>query len=129
MEQIQQIALVLPFRDGRILAGLRVGDPAFRGCWEFPGGKIRPGELPEEAAARELLEETGLQAGDLEPLCTFPHRYADRALELHCFIARAWSGTLKADPARNWTWFSGDDLGHLAMPEANRRILSELGRE
>jgi len=123
---VTRVALVLPVRDDRFLAGLRIGDAAFDGCWEFPGGKINPGENPEQAAVRELMEETGLSASDLEPLCTFPHRYADRDLKLHCYLARKWSGPLKDDPTRNWTWFTLAELEQMTMPQANRRILKEL---
>ncbi len=129
MGQVIQVALALPLRDGLVLAGLRLDDPALGRCWEFPGGKIRSGERPEEAAARELLEETGLALSNPEPLCAFPYRYGDRSLELHCYLARVWIGTVKDDPARNWSWFSPAALARLAMPAANRRILAELAAE
>jgi 8-oxo-dGTP diphosphatase len=116
-------------RDGQVLAGLRPDDPFLGRCWEFPGGKFRPGERPEEAAARELNEETGLECGHMEPLCSFSYDYDDRSLELHCYLVRNWTGTLKKDPARNWSWFSSSELGRLTMPEANRIIISELAAE
>ena len=121
-----QVALALPYRDGRILAGLRLGDKAFEGCWEFPGGKVLAGESPQQAACRELQEETGLSAVSAELFSVLAHRYADRSLELHCYLIRDWAGEVGGDPGRNWTWFSIPELEQLPMPGANRRILTDL---
>lgn len=124
-----QVALALPVRAGRYLAGRRLGDPAFEGCWEFPGGKIRDEEPAATAACRELLEETGLAAITPDLVCVIRHRYDDRDVELHCFRFRNWSGEIGGEPDREWTWFTLAELNRLPMPEANRRILAELGRE
>ena len=116
------IALAIPLREGKLLVARRPGGVHLEGCWEFPGGKIRPGEDPETAARRELEEETGLRAGELEPLVIVVHDYAEMPLRFHVFLAREARG----EPRREWAWKSYAELKQLDMPEANRQMLRAL---
>ncbi len=120
------MALALALRDGRILVARRPHDAHQGGKWEFPGGKVRAGEPPADAARRETLEETGLRLAALEPLVMLVHDYADRPLRLHVFLAPEPSGEVRVDGDREWRWCSTEELETLDMPEANRAILRAL---
>ena len=120
------IALVVPVRDGRVLVARRAEDAHQGGTWEFPGGKVEPGEEPLAAARRELHEECGLTADGLEPLAVFFHEYPDRALRFHVFIARDPAGDVSIDGGRESSWCTFAELQRLEMPEANASILGAL---
>jgi 8-oxo-dGTP diphosphatase len=120
------VALAVPLRDGKVLVARRDDDAHQGGRWEFPGGRVEPGEDPEAAARRELAEETGLSAPRLEPLVLVVHDYVDRPLRLHVFLAAQPAGEVRVDGERAWAWVVPAELGQLEMPEANRRILAAL---
>lgn len=117
-----EIALALPVRDGRTLVSLRPEGSHLAGYWEFPGGKAAAGESPDDAAKRELAEETGLVATALEPLAIFVHEYPARPLRFHVFLARDPSG----EPHPRWLWKTLPELRELRMPPANEQILAAL---
>jgi 8-oxo-dGTP diphosphatase len=112
--------------DGRLLVARRAAGSHLAGAWEFPGGKIRAGEAPAAAAARELAEETGLRAGRLEPVCLVVHEYPERTVRLHAFLARTAAGQVRIDGDRPWAWKTLDELGGLGMPPADEPILRAL---
>ncbi len=121
------VALVAVVRDGRVLVARRPADAAhLPAAWEFPGGKIEPGETPEEAARRELLEETGLRASTLEPLTTAVFDYPDRLLRFHAFVATGLDGEPAVDGGREWGWRTLEDLRRIEMPPANVPIVRAL---
>ncbi len=95
------------------------------GSWEFPGGKIEAQEPPAQAARRELREETGLVAGELEPVGVFVHDDPERSLRFHVFVAREPAGEVRID-GREWGWMSRAELAALEMPEANGPIVRAL---
>ena len=121
------IALVLALRDGRVLVARR-GENAehLPGAWEFPGGKIEDGETPEEAARRELAEETGLVAARVEPLTTAVFDYPDRRLRFHAYVATGFMGEPAVDGVREWGWKTFEELARLEMPPANVPIVRAL---
>lgn len=120
------IALAIAIDGDRLLVSRRPAGAHLEGLWEFPGGKVEAGEEPAAAARRELAEETGIEAGDLEPLCVFVHEYPDRSLRLHAFVARRPGA--RAEPGGRWAWKALDELQSLQTPEANMRILRALRR-
>jgi len=120
------IALVVACRERRFLVARRRGEVHLAGYWEFPGGKIEPGEEPAEAARRELEEETGLLALSLEPLVVVVHDYVDRPLRFHVFLSREPQGEVRLAEEREWGWKTRDELERLDMPEANRQMLRAL---
>ena len=109
-----------------MLIAKRSDDQHLGGTWEFPGGKVEPGEEPEAAARRELQEETGLLAETLEPLLVFVHDYPDRRLRFHAYLVRDAAGEPKADRDRPWAFTPPRGLENVPMPEANRAILRAL---
>ena len=120
------IALAIPHRDNRFLVARRDKGLHLAGNWEFPGGKIESGEHPVDAARRELTEETGLVAAELEPLVVVVHDYTERPLRFHVFIARDVGGDVAMDSQREYVWLSLEELSSLEMPAANRQMLRAL---
>jgi len=121
-----EVALAIPVVKGEVLVARRSAGTHLEGLWEFPGGKIAEGEEPAEAAQRELAEETGLEAGELEPLTVVVHEYPERTVRLHVFLARDLRGEVATDPPREWAWQTPEALAGLEMPEANVSILRAL---
>jgi 8-oxo-dGTP pyrophosphatase MutT (NUDIX family) len=107
--------VVLERADGRVLGVSRPHDPDDFG---LPGGSVEPDERAEDGAAREVLEETGLMVGPLEPLETVTYR----GRSLHCFIARTWSGTLRRSLEGAVDWVTWEQLGRGTYGEYNRRL-------
>ncbi len=120
------IALAVPVRAGKILVSRRAHNVHLGGTWEFPGGKVEPGEHPDAAARRELVEETGLDAARLDPLTVLVHDYPDRSLRLHVFVAHDIAGDVRVDGGREWAWLRLEDIEALEMPDANVQILRAL---
>jgi 8-oxo-dGTP diphosphatase len=120
------IALAVVLRGDDVLVAKRAADAHLPGSWEFPGGKVEDGEEPDQAALRELKEETGLIATSAEPLLVFVHDYPDRRLRFHAFLVRDASGDVRIDSGRDWAWVAAASLESLAMPDANRSILRAL---
>ena len=120
-----EIALAVPLRGRDVLVRPRAKRGSLAGTWEFPGGKIEPGEMPLQAAMREMREETGLTGGRWEPLLVHAHNYPDRDVRLHVFLLRDPEGEATGDPA--WTWIPWSRLVELPLPAANGAILEALG--
>ena len=110
-----------------MLVARRAADAHLPGVWEFPGGRIRDREDAAAAARRELREETGLAAAEVEPLIVVVHDYPDRTVRLHCFVALDPEGEV-AIAGREWAWMALTDLDPAGMPAANRAILRSLAR-
>lgn len=119
-------ALAAIHRDGRFLMQRR--DPLakrFPGLWEFPGGKVEPGETPREAVVRELEEEIGWRPEAAEALGRIDHDYPWGRAELHLFLC---GGAPRPRTELAWGWFTARELLRLAMPEANLRLAGILER-
>lgn len=122
------IAVALVWRDdGQLYIQRRPAEGLLGGLWEFPGGKVEPGEAPAAAAKRETLEETGLRVVIGEAAGRVEHAYSHFRITLHAFHARVTSGRLRADREEPSAWVALDDLDAYAFPAANRRILEGLG--
>ncbi len=101
---IDVAACIVRAPDGRVLMAERTPGQIAPGFWEVPGGKIDPGETPVQAAARELTEETGVQARDLRPWLAYPHRFPTRRLNLSFFLVEQWSGEPRGREGQRLAW-------------------------
>lgn len=98
------------------------------GLWEFPGGKVDPGESPEYALARELNEELGIEARPccLQPLTFASHRYASFHLLMPLYVCRMWKGTPQAREHAALRWLFPREMTDLPMPEADIPLVTAL---
>lgn len=113
-------------RGPQVLVGQRPENHSLAGLWEFPGGKIEPGETPEQALKRELQEELGIDA-DIGKLClAASHSYGDVNILILFFEILYWKGEPKAKHHLMLEWIAPQDLGLRPIPEANRRMMDRL---
>jgi len=121
-------AVALVDADGRVLLAQRpVGKP-LAGLWEFPGGKVNPGETPEIALIRELGEELGIDvaASCLAPFTFASYTYPDFHLLMPLYICRKWSGTPIAREGQRLAWVRPARLGDYPMPPADPPLVAML---
>ncbi len=121
-------AVALVDADGRILLQQRPPGKEMAGLWEFPGGKIQPGETPEEALVRELEEELGLDTGEscLAPIGFASHRYARFHLLMPLYVCRVWRGQPVAREGQTLAWVRAPRLGDYPMPPADLPLIPLL---
>jgi 8-oxo-dGTP diphosphatase len=100
---------VLRAPDGRVLLTERKAGKDAAGFWELPGGQIEPGESPAQAAARELLEEVGVDALELAPWRVYEHDFPAKRVRLHWFNVRRWSGEAKGREGQRVAWVDPAD--------------------
>jgi A/G-specific adenine glycosylase len=111
-------------RGGRWLLQRRPADGLLGGLWEFPGGKVEPGETPAAAAVRELREETGAEVDRLRPVGTVRHAYSHFSVDLHVFQGQT-DAALPATASRRWV--TPESLLELPLPAATHKVLVTLG--
>jgi len=119
-----EIAVAVVEHQGRYLVGRRDQRAELGGLWEFPGGKVQPGESPAEAARRECREETGLDVDVGELRHDVEHRYPHDRLRLHFFSCRP----LDEHPAPRppFCWVAAEQLAALEFPAANAELVGRL---
>lgn len=122
------VACALIDTDGRVLLAQRPEGKAMAGLWEFPGGKIEPGERPEQSLIRELNEELGITVSDacLAPLTFASHAYPDFHLLMPLYVCRRWQGTVSAREGQTLTWVRPNKMRDYAMPSADEPLVSHL---
>ena len=124
------VAALLTDSVGRVLVQQRPPGTAMAGLWEFPGGKIEPGETPEEALARELGEELGIGVlpADLEPFTFASDALGRRHLLLLLYRCHGWEGKPEALHASAIRWATIEELYELAMPPADLPLLATIAQ-
>ncbi|MBP2276846.1 8-oxo-dGTP diphosphatase [Sphingomonas sp. PL20] len=122
------VAAALVDRAGRVLVQRRPPGKALAGLWEFPGGKVEPGETPEAALVRELEEELGVVVAPtaLTPLTFASEPLADRHLLLLLYLCRVWAGEPQALDATALAWHAPAALRGLEMPPADLPFIPAL---
>ena len=121
-------AAALVDADGRVLIAQRPEGKTMAGLWEFPGGKVGPGETPEHALIRELGEELGIDvaANCLAPFTFASHRYEDFHLLMPLFVCRVWNGSVRPLEGQALKWVRPVRLGDYPMPPADRPLVAML---
>lgn len=123
-----QVAVGLVIRDGQILIARRAKHKHQGGKWEFPGGKIEPGESAIAALQRELKEEVNIEfrADQATLLGTLDHDYPEFRVTLLCYRIDQSTGTALGLEQQEIQWVSLDALGAVDFPDANQEILAWL---
>ncbi len=121
-------AVIMIDIDGRILLAQRPAGKSMAGLWEFPGGKVEPGETPERALIRELNEELNIDVTEacLAPFVFASHTYPDFHLLMPTFLCRRWDGILMAQEGQNLKWVRIDDLKNYPMPPADEPLIAMI---
>ncbi len=121
-------AVALIDADGRVLLARRPEGKAMAGLWEFPGGKVRPGESPESALVRELKEELGVDTAEscLAPFAFASHRYSDFHLLMPLYVCRRWKGGPMPLERQELAWVRPARLADYPMPPADRPLVALL---
>jgi 8-oxo-dGTP diphosphatase len=122
------VAVALVDVDGRVLVSERPPGKQLAGLWEFPGGKVEPGERPEQTLIRELAEELGIRVEEpcLAPLTFASHAYPDFHLLMPLYVCRRWTGTPRPMEGQALRWVRPKALRDLAMPPADAPLIPFL---
>ena len=114
--------------DGRVLLTERPASKTMAGLWEFPGGKIEPGERPEQTLIRELKEELAIvvQEPCLAPLTFASHAYPDFHLLMPLYVCRRWDGLVTPQEGQRLAWVRPQRLREYKMPPADEPLVAHL---
>jgi len=114
--------------DNRVLIAQRPQGRSMAGLWEFPGGKVEPGETPEDALIRELAEELSIEVCDtcLAPLTFASYAYPDFHLLMPLFLCRNWEGEITPREGQAVKWVRASRLSDYPMPPADLPLLPWL---
>ena len=121
-------AVVLVDADGRVLLAQRPAGKSMAGLWEFPGGKVEPGETPEAALIRELGEELGIDTAEscLAPLSFASHGYEDFHLLMLVYVCRKWKGEPRPLEGGDLAWVRAVRLRDYEMPPADLPLIPAI---
>jgi 8-oxo-dGTP diphosphatase len=121
-------ACALVDTDARVLIAQRPAGRPMAGLWEFPGGKVDPGERPEDTLMRELKEELGIFVEEecLAPLAFASHTYPDFHLLMPLYVCRRWQGTVTPLEGQKLAWVRSNRLRDYSMPPADEPLIAHL---
>jgi len=120
------VAAALYSRDGRILIAQRPPGKHMAGRWEFPGGKVDPGESEATALARELREELGVEVTSSRPLMRLAHSYNDRNVELSLWLVDSYRGEPQSLDGQSLKWVEPARLAEEDILEADKPFIEAL---
>ena len=128
MKTLLVVAAALVDSDGRVLIAQRPEGKQLAGQWEFPGGKVEPGETPEAALIRELEEELGIvvKQACLAPFVFASHTYDDFHLLMPLYLIRRWEGEPEIREHQAIKWVRPNDMGNYPMPPADLPLVAWL---
>jgi len=123
---MQKVSVAIIEKEGRILIAKRKKNGPLKNLWEFPGGKIEPGETPEECVRREVFEELGLTVEIEEFICSTEYQYEHESVELFAYKVQYASGTPGAVYYQEMKWVKPYELNDYDFPGANAEIIQRL---
>ncbi|HJR13948.1 MAG TPA: Nudix family hydrolase [Rhodanobacteraceae bacterium] len=123
---IEVAAGILTNERGCVLLMQRLPGKHLAGLWEFPGGKVEPGETVERALIRELKEELDIEVSESAPLISLPWRYPEKSVRLHALRVTAWRGEPRAREGHPLKWIAARDMDAAEMPAADAPIVTAL---
>ena len=128
MNLLLVVAVALIDADNRVLIAQRPKHKQLGGLWEFPGGKLDPGERPEAALIRELDEELGITVKEacLAPLTFASHAYEDFHLLMPLYVCRRWEGLAMPREGQELAWIRANKLRDYPMPPADLPLIPPL---
>jgi len=128
LKTVLVVAVALVDAEGRVLIAQRPEGKQLAGLWEFPGGKVEPGERPEAALIRELKEELGIDVKEacLAPFVFTSHAYESFHLLMPLYLCRRWSGTVQAREHAALKWVRPNRLRDYPMPPADEPLVAWL---
>ena len=127
MKRIEVVAAIIR-KEGRIFATQR-GYGEWKDWWEFPGGKMEPGETPEEALKREIREELSTEIRVDELLCTVEYDYPKFHLTLHCYLCSLVTEALHLNEQEAARWLANDELDSVKWLPADREVIEKMRNE
>jgi 8-oxo-dGTP diphosphatase len=126
MRELTVVAAVIHDRDGRVLLTRRPDDRHMGGLWEFPGGKVDPGESPTQALARELVEELDLAVEVGTPITFAVHEEPGLRILLLFYAATILSGTPRSLDGQELAWVEVGELASYPTPPADAQLVERL---
>jgi 8-oxo-dGTP diphosphatase len=122
------VAVALVDADRRVLLAQRPEGKKLAGLWEFPGGKVDPGERPEQSLIRELREELGIEVKEacLAPLTFASHAYEDFHLLMPLYVCRRWEGVPRPLEGQKLAWVRVNEMRAYPMPPADEPLIPML---
>lgn len=124
MKHIEVVAAVI-HKDGEYFATQR-GYGEFEGMWEFPGGKIEPGEGPHAALKREIQEELGIDIAIGKFLCTTEYDYPSFHLTMHCYLCTIEKGEMELREHKSARWLTAERLNTVEWLPADKEVIEIL---
>jgi len=124
MKTIEVVAGVI--KDGNKIFATQRGYGDFKGGWEFPGGKMEPGETPQQALARELKEELTVDVSVEDFICTVEYDYPNFHLTMHCFYCTVISGELKLLEHEAAKWLEKENIRSVDWLPADIAVVEAL---
>ena len=126
MKTIEVVAAII--KEGDAILATQRGYGEFEGLWEFPGGKVEPGETPTTALAREIQEELAVSIEVNHLLCTTEYTYPTFHLIMHCYWCRITDGTPQLLEHKSARWLTADTLHSVTWLPADEEVVNEIAR-
>jgi 8-oxo-dGTP diphosphatase len=128
MNPIEVVAAIIHDSEGHVFATQR-GYGEWKDWWEFPGGKMEPGETPVQALKREIKEELSTEISVDEFLCTVEYDYPKFHLTMHCYLCSLLTDALHLNEHEAAKWLSKDELESVKWLPADQEIIKKLSQE